>query len=94
MIVRYKKNGSIELVYATVTAASSLDGTTVEISVTPHGGAHDWQAADWDGTPTTTGTAVTSAVHTYATGNYIVNVRVTSGSQIPIIECYAVKVYP
>lgn len=93
MIVRYKKNGSTELVYATVTAASSLDGTTVEISVTPDGGAHDWKAASWSGTPTTTGTAVTDAVFTYATGRYIVNARVTSGSQVPIIECYAVKVY-
>ena len=88
---------SIEYVEAPVTADVSIVGKTVAISIKRPGTTDTWLAADWVGTPTTTGTARTTsavafAVATYPPGDYIVRVKVTDTPEIPIMQAYYLRV--
>ena len=94
MITRYKVAGSVEKIYADITAAASLDGTTVQIALQEAGSSATWLDADWTATPTTTGTARTDSAQTLATGVYMVRAKIGASPEVPIVDCYILKVHP
>lgn len=86
--------GSVEQIDADFTASASLVGTTPTIALQVAGAATTWLPAAWVGTPTTEGTARTTAVQTLAVGTYVVRLKVDAGTEEPIRDCYVLKVHP
>ena len=90
---------SIDYVEASLTADVSLAGSTVALSIKKPGVTDTWLTAAWVGTPTTTGTARTSAtvaltLANYPPGDYLVRAKVTVGGETHIHPCYYATVIP
>lgn len=90
---------SIDYVEASLTADVSLVGSTVSLSVKKPGVVDTWLGAAWVGTPTTTGTARTSAVvaltlANYPPGDYLVRAKVVVGGETHIHDCYYATITP
>lgn len=74
--------------------AGGLDATTPEVAAVVAGEAETWWPASWLGTPDTTGTAQTDAVHVLPVGVYTIRVRVDAGVEQPVRDSHILKVHP
>lgn len=94
METRTRKTGSIEYLEATITGDADLSPTTVQLAIVAAGATPSWLGSAWVGDPTTTGTARTSAVVTYATGRFVVQAKLGASPEAPIVDCYYLHVSP
>lgn len=94
LLTRNKVAGSVERIEVDITAAATLDGTTIEIALVEAEVAATWLPADWIATPTTSGTARTDDPVTLAEGTYVVRARITATPEFPVVDCYILAVHP
>ena len=84
--------GSVEYLFADVTADQTLDAQPVEIGVGRTVDTAAWEAATWLGDAGTTRTARILLDGTLEVGKHLVFVRVTDNPEVPIVKAGVLRI--
>lgn len=83
--------GSVEYLYADITADVALDGS-IEIGIGGPPNEATWQTAAWVGDVDLSRSARVLLDGSLALGTYLMWARITDSPEIPIIKCGKVKI--
>jgi hypothetical protein len=84
--------GSVEYLYADVTADRELDSQPVEMAVDTNPASADWAEATWVGDPGLTRSCRILLDGTLAAGKYSVYVRITDTPEVPVVKAGVLRV--
>lgn len=104
MTQRTFARGTVEYVEAVVLTADDPSAATVQISLTPAGGAHAWLAAGWTGPAeyeasmgawrrtARTSSPVTLSTANYPASTYAVHAKVALGAEAAIVPAWEMRI--